>query len=121
MISLQNHAVLKKLQAGQNSSIRTPGRPSVLSFEQEKNIADTCRHFSLRCVPLFREELAELVIFKGKRLPYRVLTQPDGNIKIESAAHLLPPGSIYGTRPEVDGIDTKIFVSCCIYFPDRVT
>eukprot|EP00171_Calliarthron_tuberculosum_P000133 IDg133t1 len=63
----------------------------------------------LGCVSAAGEAVLPLWIYKGKRFPFRVRLMPDGSQQAESAAHLLPPGSLHGTRPEVGGVDTKNF------------
>lgn len=63
-----------------------------------------------------------LLIFKGKRLPYRVLLLlPDGSETTESAASLLPPDSLLTTRPEIGGMDDRIFMLWCKNFVQRIS
>ena len=52
---------MKKMKEGLEISSKRPVCPPVLTLEQEKGLAETCRHFSIRDVPLYREEVAELL------------------------------------------------------------
>eukprot|EP00171_Calliarthron_tuberculosum_P021386 IDg21386t1 len=74
----------------------------------------------LACVSATGDAVLPLWIFKGKRLPYRVRTMPDGSERIDAAADILPPESLLATRPEVGGMDEHIFVQWCRAFVDRV-
>eukprot|EP00171_Calliarthron_tuberculosum_P002640 IDg2640t1 len=104
-----------------NSTKKVVGARSTRCYTKgadfEKNLS---RVTLLGCISAAGEAFLPMWIFKGKRLPFRFRQMPDGSQKAESAAHLLPPGSLHGTRPEVGGVDTKIFVSWCKHFVQRV-
>eukprot|EP00171_Calliarthron_tuberculosum_P002641 IDg2641t1 len=56
-----DHAVQLVLEDKVTLPNRAVGKPPVFNEEQEKQLADTCLHFSLRGIPLVRNEVAQLV------------------------------------------------------------
>lgn len=74
----------------------------------EKNLS---RVSLIACVSATVDSILPLWIFKGKRLPYRVLSLSYGRNVWKSATILLPPDSLFATWPEVGGMDANIFIS----------
>ena len=74
----------------------------------------------LWCVCAAGEIISPLWIFNWKGLLYRVRRLSNGLLATDSAASILSPDSLVGTRPEIGGIDTKILTSWCKEFLKRV-
>lgn len=70
----------------------------------------------LACISAAGEAVCPLWVFKGTRLPFRVIRNENGEISTQSAAHLLPPDSLLGTRKEKGGIDSSLFAQWAEYF-----
>ena len=60
---------VQRFRASNHVTTRQIGRPTALSYEQEKEIAEACRFYSIRGTPLVRTEIAELVQVAYGHLP----------------------------------------------------